>query len=500
AVTEAEEFAKIYNLDVVVIPTHKEMIREDYSDLVFRNERAKFNAVAQEIEECYQDGQPVLVGTVSIEKSEYLSELLKRRGIPHEVLNAKHHEREAQIIARAGERGAVTIATNMAGRGTDIKLGEGVDELGGLHVVGTERHEARRIDNQLRGRSGRQGDPGSSRFYVSFEDDIMRKFAPDWLPGMMARLGMEEDMPLESGWVSRAIETAQTKVEGHHFDIRKRLVEYDDVMNLHRETVYAERRKVLEGADIRANVLAMVHEELDAILDQHLQGDPDEWDLLALVRDLSSVIPLEDDATQDLEGATAQEIATSVHAHADERYAERESELGAEAMRTLERLTMLRTIDQLWVHHLTEMDEMRQGIGLRAYGQGDPLVHYKREAHDMYQQLTENIRSHVARSIFRVQLVPARTARAPVATTEGRGAEPQPDGTGAPEGAPAAPPAQRAPVAAGVGAAMSRGPTAVRTNRDAAPSATPSFGKVGRNEPCPCGSGLKYKKCHGASA
>ena len=472
AVTESEEFAKIYKLDVVVVPTHQEMVREDYGDLVYRSERAKFDAVVEEIVEAHEDGQPVLVGTVSIEKSEYLSELLKRRGIPHEVLNAKQHEREAPIVERAGERGGVTIATNMAGRGTDIKLGEGVAELGGLHIIGTERHEARRIDNQLRGRAGRQGDPGSSRFFVSFEDDIMRRFAPDWLPGMMAKLGMEEDMPIESSWVTRAIETAQTKVEGYHFDMRKRLVDYDDVMNLQRETVYTERRKVLEGADVRTNILRLVHEELDVVLQNQLQGDPDFWDLESLVREVGAILPLGAEEAATLEPLARDEIAQSLHVYTDERYEARENEFGPEAMRQMERLIMLGTIDQLWTAHLTEMDEMRQGIGLRAYGQGDPLVHYKKEAHDMYGQLMENIRGYVARAVYHVSVVteptPASTAAAPIPATVGAGARAR----------------------------------NVRTNRDEpAPSRARTAGatKVGRNEPCPCGSGRKYKKCHGGT-
>jgi preprotein translocase subunit SecA len=483
AVTEAEEFAKIYKLDVVIIPTHRPMVREDYPDFVYRNERAKFNAVVDEIVDCHEDKQPVLVGTVSIEKSEYLSELLKRRGIPHEVLNAKQHEREAHIVERAGEPGAVTIATNMAGRGTDIKLGEGVPDAGGLHIIGTERHEARRIDNQLRGRAGRQGDPGSSRFFVSFEDDVMRRFAPEWLPGMMARLGMEEDMPIESGWVSKAIETAQTKVEGYHFDIRKRLVDYDDVMNLQREMIYGERRKILEGADVKANVIRMVHDEVDAVIDAHLGGD--DWDIEGLVREMSAIVPLEPGAEEQLDGLDREDIAETLHAYAEERYTAKESEVGPDMMRMLERLTMLRTIDQLWTEHLTEMDDMRTGIGLRAYGQGDPLVHYKREAHDMYQQLTENIRSYVARAIYHVNLITQPTAQS---------AAPPPSAV------PAAAAPRPAPIAAGVGA-MAGTPRNIRTNRDEAPIAVGSaMGKVGRNAPCPCGSGMKYKKCHGRAA
>ena len=296
AVTEAEEFHKIYELDVVMVPTHRPMVRKDHPDYVFQDEEAKFRQVVQEIEERHKLGQPVLVGTVSIEKSEYLSDQLKRRGIPHEVLNAKHHEREATIVAQAGQHGAVTIATNMAGRGTDIKLGEGVVQVGGLHIIGTERHEARRIDNQLRGRSGRQGDPGSSRFYVSFDDDIMRRFAPDWLPGMMSKLGMDDDTPLEHSWVSKAIETAQTKVEGYNFDIRKHVVEYDDVVNKHREVIYSERRKILAGANMRDNVLALVHEEIDRIVASNLPDrHEDDWNLPTLAAELEAIFPLPED-------------------------------------------------------------------------------------------------------------------------------------------------------------------------------------------------------------
>ncbi|MQA00476.1 MAG: preprotein translocase subunit SecA [Dehalococcoidia bacterium] len=406
ALTEAQEFSEIYELEVVVIPTHRSIAREDLPDLVFRNEPSKWRHVIEDIVEKHEAGRPVLVGTVAIETSEALSDLLRRRGIEHEVLNAKQHQREAQIIARAGERGAVTIATNMAGRGTDIKLGSGVADIGGLHVLGTERHEARRIDNQLRGRSGRQGDPGSTRFFVSFEDSIMKRFAPDWLPGMMERLGMEEDTPLESKMVTRAIEQAQQKVENYNFDIRKHVVDYDNVMNTHRDVIYTERDKVLSGESLRETVLTMLDEEVDALADSHLRAEPRDAATfrasLDAVVSLGTALPAEDIEDDEVEDTVDAAIAL-----VDERYAALEAEVGDENQRLVERLVMLRTIDSLWVEHLTAMDEMRQGIGLRAYGQTDPLVAYKRESHDMWDQLRERIRQLLARQILNARLQPA---------------------------------------------------------------------------------------------
>ncbi len=503
AVTEAEEFYKIYKLDVVMVPTHLPMVRDDHTDLIYRSERAKFDAVVEEIEEVNEQGRPVLVGTVSIEKSEYLSDLLKRKGIKHQVLNAKHHEKEAAIVAEAGRLGAATIATNMAGRGTDIILGgkpegrpqeewqrehEQVVEAGGLHIIGTERHEARRIDNQLRGRAGRQGDPGSSRFFVSLEDDIMRRFAPDWLGGMLAKLGMEEDVPIESNMVSKAIESAQTKVEGHNFDIRKHLVEYDDVMNTHRDVIYRERQKILEGADLKSNILDMVREEITELVELHAPDRyPDQWDLETVLAEVGAIVKLPSSFNvRAFEELTHDEILEKLLAHAEEAYERREVELGPEVTRTVERLLMLRTIDSLWVEHLTAMDEMRQGIGLRAYGQSDPLVAYKREAHDMWGQLLANIRRQMTHSIYHVELSQRpQPAPAPVAA-EGRGAE----------------------VAAGDGAqpAAAEGDGARREARELAapavrqPVLAGRARKIGRNEPCPCGSGKKYKKCHGLAA
>jgi preprotein translocase subunit SecA len=504
AVTEAEELHKIYKLEVVVVPTNRQMIRTDNDDLVYRTVSGKFEAVIEEIEEMNEIGRPVLVGTISIENSEYLSEMLKRKGIPHQVLNAKFHEREAHIIAEAGRLGAVTIATNMAGRGTDIILGgnpEGRDpqewqaehdkvvELGGLHIIGTERHESRRIDNQLRGRSGRQGDPGSSRFYVSFQDDLMRRFAPEWLPGMLAKLGMDEDVPIESGWVGKSLETAQGKVEGHNFDIRKHVVEYDDVMNVHRDVIYTERAKILEGADLRANVMEMIREEIEETTASHLPDrQPEAWNIEGLLADIATIFPVEGGlAAEDFYNREADDIADELFEIASEAYEKREQQIGEPTARLLERLVMLQTIDRLWVEHLTAMDEMRQGIGLQAYGQQDPLVAYKREAHDMWEQLLANIRRTIARAIYHTQLAATPQPRVPTAAPR---QAPSEDGAAANAVTPPSP----------SGVQTQR----LRENREvqaAVPAARDVSGKkVGRNEPCPCGSGRKYKRCHGIAA
>ena len=403
AVTEAEEISKIYDLEVLVIPTHKPIAREDFADLVFRSERSKWNAVIEDIDNQNSIGRPVLVGTISIETSEMLSDLLRKKGIKHNVLNAKQHEREASIIAKAGEESAVTIATNMAGRGTDIKLAEGINTKGGLHVIGTERHESRRIDNQLRGRSGRQGDPGSTRFYVSFEDDLMKRFAPDWLPGMMSKLGMEENMPLESKMVTRAIEQAQQRVEGYNFDIRKHVVEYDDVMNMHRDMIYSERNKVLEESELNTTILTMVQEEIESLSESFLTNSPVEPE--TFLTQLNTIYPLEDDITiDDIEKQPADYILEQANIIATDRYESMTKDVGTDHQRIVEKIVLLRIIDSLWVNHLTAMDEMRQGIGLRAYGQTDPLVAYKQEAHDMWEQLSANIRQTVAKNIFHTRI------------------------------------------------------------------------------------------------
>ena len=408
AATESEEFHKIYSLDVVVIPTHMPTVRDDVADLIFRTEKAKFQAVVEEIESRHGSEQPVLVGTGSVEASEHLSGMLQRRGVRHEVLNAKQHERESGIVEKAGEPGAVTIATNMAGRGTDIKLGEGVAAVGGLFVLGTERHESRRIDNQLRGRSGRQGDPGLSRFYVSFEDPIMKRFTPDWLPGMLEKMGMDEDTPLESSMVGRALEQAQQKVEGYHFDTRKHLVEYDDVINKQREVIYVERDKILHGGDTVDEIaLAMVEDEIRAIVDAFSAGiPPQDIDEDGLWAEIGGIIPIDDFDDDHVAEPTPAAIADAVVLFAQDRYRALKEELGEKSMHEIVRMVLLRTIDRLWVQHLTEMDTFRQGVGLQAYGQSDPLVTYKREAFDMFDQLTANIRRESARSLTRIQARP----------------------------------------------------------------------------------------------
>ena len=472
AATEAEEFHKIYKLEVVVVPTYKTMIREDYSDQIYKDEKAKFRAVVREIEQLNKEGRPVLMGTVSIEKSEIVSDQLMRRGIPHQVLNAKQHEKEAGIIAQAGGLGAVTVATNMAGRGVDIILGgnpEGREEaewqqqhdqvvkVGGLHVIGTERHEARRIDNQLRGRSGRQGDPGSSRFYVSLEDDIVRRFGGDRVKGFMEWAGMDEDTAIENPLVNKTIENAQIRVEGYHFDIRKHLVDYDDVVNKHRELIYGERRKILSGADLKANIVSMVREEIQNIVAAHTGNEhASDHDMDVLIADAAAIFPLPPELNAAaLSPMPPKEIEDKLMETAEALYGEREKEVGPDNMRIVERLVMLRTMDNLWVEHLTNMEDMRHGIGLHAVAQRDPLVAYKREGHEMFQNLLASIRHDVARMIYHVNVV--------------RREEPQ-----------------KAPVGAQAAAGGSKKQHAKVGGK-----------KVGRNDPCPCGSGKKYKHCCG---
>src|SRR2546423_12307500 len=393
AVTEAEEFHKIYGLDVVVIPTHRPMVRADNPDVIYKTEKSKFEAVIDEIVEMNKEGRPVLVGTVSVEKSERLAKMLERRGLKHNVLNAKQHEREAAIVAEAGQPAAVTIATNMAGRGTDIVLGEGVQDLGGLHIIGTERHESRRIDNQLRGRAGRQGDPGSTRFYISLEDDLMRIFGPaaERIGRLMDRLEVE---PIEHRWVAGSIESAQKKVEGMHFDSRKHVVEYDDVMNLQRKIIYEERPKVLQGADTRDNILNYIRELVERGVEVHCQGrHPENWDLEGLVQYLGTYFPLapgtEIPAEQLKAGQEA--LVEFLHDAAAGAYSQKEESIGSEIMRQVERFVMLRTIDSKWIDYLTQMEHFREGIGLRAYGQRDPLIEHKNEAHAMLTDLTDSI-------------------------------------------------------------------------------------------------------------
>src|SRR5712691_3994100 len=468
AVTEAEEFDKIYKLQVVVIPTHKPMIRDDRPDLIYKTEDAKFNAVADEIQEVASAGRPVLVGTVSVEKSERLARLLEKRGVRHEVLNAKQHEREALIVANAGQPGAVTIATNMAGRGTDIVLGPAVAEGGGLHIVGTERHESRRIDNQLRGRAGRQGDPGSSRFFLALDDDLMRIFGGERIKGMMNMLRVADDEPIESRMVSRQIEGAQTKVEGHNFDARRYLVEYDDVMNKQREIIYGERRKVLEGVDLRELVLSWVRKVVEDAVNARCESrHPDNWDLEGLVVQLGLVFPLPpfSELSADEFGETKEAVVERLMEYAQTAYEAKETEMTEPMMRKVEQFVVLKTIDSKWISYLTMMEHFKEGIGLRAFGQKDPLVEYKNEAFQAFQELLNDIQFDIASTVFRVQLVNE-------------------------------PPKPPPPPRQAMGPTRALEPIAGGGNGGATPAPVPA-GKLGRNDPCYCGSGKKYKKCHG---
>lgn len=483
AATEENEFIKIYSLHVVQVPTAKPMIRQDLPDIVYKTQRAKFSAVVEEICERHATGQPVLVGTVSIETSEKLSEMLVRRGVPHQVLNAKHHEREAEIIKLAGQPGAVTIATNMAGRGTDIVLGPGVPDLGGLHVLGTERHESRRIDNQLRGRSGRQGDAGSSRFYVSLEDDLMRLFGGEFISGMMDRLGWGEDDPIEHPQLTRAIQRAQEKVEGRNFDIRRQVLEYDDVMNKQREAIYARRDAIMRGTDLREQAMELLSVVAEGVVAAHADEKlmSSEWDLPGLSAEIASILFLraKPDLSQYVQRSWA-DLCDGVMSMFRSAYERKEAAVGAERLRELERAIMLYMIDSKWVDHLQAMDMLREGIGLRAYGQMDPLVEYKRESFLMFNDLLKSIGEDFVRYVLRVQV---RSA-----------GERSEEGEGTPSGE-----------SLGARAEMDgpkRPKYAVTTNREDGGSAKQPQKrvgkKIGRNDPCPCGSGKKYKKCCGA--
>jgi len=497
AATEADEFREIYKMEVVVIPTNEPMVRDDRNDLIFKTEKAKFKAAADIIADCYERKQPVLVGTISVEKSERLSETLKRRGVPHEVLNAKHHAKEASIVAQAGQPGSVTIATNMAGRGTDIKLGDGVVDTGGLFVLGTERHEARRVDNQLRGRSGRQGDPGVSQFVISLEDDLMRIFGGERIHRMMDRLGLEEDIPIEHNLISRSVESAQKKVEEQNFQIRKHVLEYDDVMNLQREVIYGQRQRILSGDDMREDVVEIVERVLRGQVAVFTGSSrfSEEWDLDEMLTMLRTFFPtnLTGESFGDPTALDADSLADTVIEDALKVYEAREERFGAEAMRAMERWVLLRTIDSKWRDHLYEMDYLREGIGLRALAQRDPLVEYKNEGYNLFQEMMESIQADFVRYLYHLEIV--------------REEQPQEAGTGrelAYSGGGDGSLAQNF-AAAGEAAARSGG---VRDGSaeayEAAQQATRtvvaprSVTKVGRNDPCPCGSGKKYKKCCGA--
>ncbi len=475
AETEAAEFKKIYNLDVVTIPTHQKMIRLDFADVIYKNQAAKYRNIVQDIKERHATGQPILVGTISIDISEKLSKMLSAEGIEHDVLNAKQHEREAEIVAGAGQRGRVTIATNMAGRGTDIKLGEGVRELGGLHILGTSRHESRRIDNQLRGRSGRQGDPGSSRFFLSLEDDLLRIFGSNRLSFVMDKLGMEEDEPIEHSMVTKAIENAQRKVEGHNFDIRKHLLEYDDVMNKQREVIYSQRRAILEGADVHELVLDIMQELVENIATEFSAsgGNSDEWDWPAIeermAHQFNLKLELSESDKQDLDKKSLQE---KLQAAVDTAYAGREEVNGEEQMRHLERMVLLQMVDTLWKDHLLQMDHLKEGIGLRGYGQKNPLQEYKREGYNLFAGLIQAINQNTVGNLMRIQLL-SEDELARMQEEQRLAQERQLEAAKRVENEAQEEVAKNQPV-----------------QREEE--------KIGRNAPCPCGSGKKYKKCCGS--
>ncbi len=487
ASTEAEEFHKIYALDVVVIPTHRNMIRRDYADSVYKTPRAKYAAIAADIMENHKRGQPVLVGTTSIEKNEIISEYLKRKGVPHQVLNAKNHLKEAMIIADAGRKGAVTVATNMAGRGVDIILGgqtpesgetkewkkshDDVVALGGLHVIGTERHESRRIDNQLRGRSGRQGDPGTSRFYVSLEDDIMRLFGGDQVARLMSIFKLPEDVPLEHAMVSRAIEQAQVKVEGFHFDSRKHLVEYDDVLNKQREIVYRKRRKILEGESQKDTILANVSSDITNVVAMYTGEKGADIDRTKVITEFVSIIPFDPPSQEQLgkqleQAHTAPDVTQFLTSVASDMYENREKQMSPELMRQVERWVSLQVIDNYWMDHLDAIDDLREGIGLRGYGQRDPLVEYKNEAFNMFERLVSGIDTEIVHRIYKVQVA----TQNPTAPTNEKLETP-----------------------------ITQAAKHIHTNMSEQVVAQPvvnSAKKIGRNDPCWCGSGKKWKRCH----
>jgi len=474
AITEAAEFWEIYKLDVVVIPTNKPCIRQDLPDIIFKTKKQKFKAVVDEIKKWYSIGRPVLVGTTSVETSEFLSRLLKKENIPHHVLNAKHHQKEAEIVARAGQKYAVTIATNMAGRGTDIKLGEGVKELGGLMIIGTEKHEARRIDRQLRGRAGRQGDPGTTKFFLSLEDDLLRLFGSDKVMALMERFGSKDEGPIESKMVTRALETAQKRVEIQNFEIRKRLLEFDDVMNKQREVVYGLRNEILEGSDVKNYIMDYIEEIVDEIIEKYCPTDyKEDWDILNLKGELgfhflSDFKGIEDAKNRD-------ELKDNIMKEIEIIYKEREELIGEEKMREVERMALLYTLDEAWRDHLYSLDHLREGIYLRAYGQKDPLVEYKQESYKMFEELMRRIRNETVHRVLRIQVaqIPKRVLER-VRAEHPEFSQKRLEGKEEPRG-------------------IVREKEETQVKRPF----VREIPKVGRNDPCPCGSGKKYKHCHG---
>ncbi|PIR73725.1 MAG: preprotein translocase subunit SecA [Candidatus Moranbacteria bacterium CG10_big_fil_rev_8_21_14_0_10_35_21] len=490
AVTSSEEFSKVYSLNVLEIPTHRPMVRKDLPDVVYKSEKGKFDAIAEKIKEIAKNKQPVLVGTVAIEKSEYLSALLTRQGIQHEILNAKNNEREAQIVAKAGQMGSVTIATNMAGRGTDIKLGPGVKELGGLFILGTERHEARRIDNQLRGRAGRQGDPGMSEFYVSLEDELMRRFGGDKMKDMMNTLGLPEDQPIRNRIISKTIENAQKKIEGFNFDIRNHVLEYDDVMNRQREVVYKKRKEILGSQNLKSEMQEFLKEEIERSVSFHTAGEENEWKPEEIIENVKTIIPIPENALHKLEEIRSGrknnsvekvgQIEESIWGFIKEAYNRKEQEVSVENMRMIEKAVILQTMDAHWMNHLDEIDYLREAIGLRGYGQRDPLIEYKREAFGMFSHLMENVRSSIVHTIFKVSLV--NRAEANQEKLKFKGAD------------------ENVAQFQGKNKMESSGSGSSEENK---PKPIINEEKTGRNEPCPCGAKhsdgrpMKYKHCHG---
>ena len=465
AKTEEDEFLKIYKLPVVVVPTNRPVQRVDEPDAIYKTKRAKYRAVGQAVEEIHKTGQPILIGTTSITQSEELSAILKKHGVEHNVLNAKYHEKEAEIIKDAGQKGAVTIATNMAGRGTDIQLGDGVQELGGLYILGTERHESRRIDNQLRGRAGRQGDPGRSKFYLSLEDDLLRLFASDNIASIMDRLGMDENDPIEHKLITRSIERAQKKVEARNFDIRKHVLEYDDVMNQQREVIYAERRKILRGEDLKENIFFMLDKIIESEMDQYANAKlyPEEWTLDGLIEDAEKIYAPEGKLKkEELEAMSRDELEETLKTTARDAYAAREQLFGEENMRELEKVVMLRVVDNHWMEHLDRMDMLREGINLRAYGQRNPLVEYKIEALDMFEAMEAAIQTDIAKLMYRVSIVTQEQQQLQDRLQTARASH---------------------------GEESSAAETKKKPQRNKS--------DIGRNDPCPCGSGKKYKNCCG---
>ncbi len=469
--TEAPEFKKIYNLDVVVMPTHMPMVRIDYADVIYKNEKAKYRAIIEEIKEKHDKGQPVLVGTISIDVSEKISRILKKEKVPHEVLNAKHHEREAEIIAQAGGLGKVTIATNMAGRGTDIKLGDGVVEVGGLHILGTSRHESRRIDNQLRGRSGRQGDPGSSRFFLSLEDDLLRIFGSGRISGIMDKLGMEEDEPIEHTMITRAIENAQRKVEGHHFDIRKHLLEYDDVMNKQREIIYRQRREVLSGDNLPGVLQDMTEDLIDGIVAEVVdeRRSAEEWDWKRCDERMVEIFNRKANLTdEEKNGSTRESLREKLLEVSRQALAAQEEANGEATHRQIERIVLLQMVDNHWKEHLLAMDHLKEGIGLRGYGQKNPLNEYKREGFNLFANMIETVKVQTISNLMRVRVVREEDVERLEEERRQR---------------------QEQEMRLNKGAAGEEPKPAVPIKRESE--------KIGRNAPCPCGSGKKYKKCCG---